>query len=870
MSLHSEDGRPDCRPPIISAWILSWLVSDHFNTHAGDFEEFFNELAEEKGVQKARWWYRGQVLRLIPDQLLEKAYWGLLMFKSYLLVGIRNLANNKVPASINIVGLSAAIGSSIALFLFLYALNTRDNFHENVDNVFLIGHTTDAMETLPGMKQKWGTSPVPMGPTLVADYPQINKAVRYTEQGVMVRAKRIAFRERISFADPGFFEMFSFPLASGDPSVLENPSAVIISSRMATKYFGDEDPLGSELMIRFRNGNEEMLEVGAVAEVFPIGAGFSFDFLVGYEKRLDVDLDNLDDWNALTATFLDFNDPSDAPFIASKLDAMIRPPEIGNESSQVLSFFLDSVRNPNWFTAFLIKNRALQAPRIIETAMFGVLALLMLLVSCFNYITIALGSASRRLREIGIRKTTGAEKKQLVLQFMTENLLICLVALVGGIIFAWGFTIPFMNSMVHTSFEIQPGYLGNGAFWVFLIGLLVTIGVLSGSYPAFYVSSFQPVEILRGSRKLGEKKSLTRALTTIQFILTIITISFATFASSIDEKLTAGDWGYEPDNILVLPVINREHFTQLKHEASQLANVEMVAGARDHVGANRVRLSVMVEGVEKKSYYYGVGPDYLDTIGLEVMEGRLFSEAHTADDSSSVVINQTFAKQMGWEISLGQTIRIDDHNYSVVGVIEDFLLQPFAGMEEPVIFAVASADVFNSLAVRVMDEMSLTAVASLKGIWQTNFPEVEFSYYPQTEVFQADSLKGLSVFMGYIAIFALLISCMGLFGMASQKAAQRMKEVGIRKSMGASASHLIYIVNREFLVMLGIATAIATPLCYFTFSNTFLRYAAVDVPQSMAPYIVANILVFGVAAISLSLQSIKLIKIIPAHVLRVD
>ena len=161
-------------------------------------------------------------------------------------------------------------------------------------------------------------------------------------------------------------------------------------------------------------------------------------------------------------------------------------------------------------------------------------------------------------------------------------------------------------------------------------------------------------------------------------------------------------------------------------------------------------------------------------------------------------------------------------------------------------------------------------VASLQRVWESKFPEVEFSYYPQAEVFDRDSLKGMSVFMGYVAMFALFISCMGLFGMASQKAAQRMNEIGIRKTMGASAAHLIFVVNREFMIMLGIATAIATPLCYFTFSNTFLRYAAVDVPQSMTPYLIANILVFTVAAISLSMQSFKLIKVIPADVLRYD
>lgn len=858
------------RPPVIAAWILNWLVSDHFDTHAGDFEEFYHAVADEQGKRRANWWYRGQVLRLIPDQLYEKAYWGALMFKSYLRVGSRNLQKSKVPSTINIVGLSAAIGCAIAIFLFVYGINTADQFHKNLDNVYLIGHTTDAIETLPGMKQKWGTSPVPMGPALVDDFPQIKQAVRYSQQTVSVRAERIAFRERASFADPAFLDMFTFPLAAGDLAALENPSSVIISSEMATKYFGMEDALGQELVIRFANGREEPFMVGGVAEPFPVGAKFTFAFLITFEKLLDTGLESMDDWHAMTSTFVDIPDVADVPYMAAQLDAMIRPHPEGRESEQVLAYFLDSVRNPNWLTAFLIKDRAIAAPRIIETAMFGVLAALMLLVACFNYITIALGSAARRLREIGIRKSTGAMKKQLVQQFLTENLLICFLALLGGILVAWTLTIPFMNSMVHPNVEIQPGYFGLPAFWIFLVVLLGAVGLISGSYPAFYISSFQPVEILRGSRKLGEKKALTRVLTTTQFVLTIITICFSTFTWSIDDRLTAGDWGYEPDNLVMLPVINTEHYTQLSNGVSQLANVEAVAGTRDHIGADRRRISIWIEGEERKSYFYGVGPGYLETMGFPARQGRGFPQEYAGDDSTSVVVNQSFANVMDWPEPLDQTIRIEDHTYTVVGVVDDFMLSPYASREEPVIFSVVPPESFTRIAVRADTDDLAPVVASIQGVWESKFPEVTFSHFPQTEVFEAQSMKGLSVFMGYVALFALLISCMGLFGMASQRAARRMKEIGIRKSMGATASHLLYVVNKEFLIMLAIATTIATPLCYFAFANTLMAYASIEVPHSISPYILANVLVFGVALLSLSLQSRSLLKVVPAVVLRVD
>ena len=862
----SENKSP--RPPRIASWLLGWLVSDLFSTHAGDFEEYYHVMVEEQGKRRADWWYRGQVLRLIPDQLYEKAYWGTLMFKSYLLVGVRNLKKSKVPTAINVLGLSAAIGSTIALFLFIHGLNTADSYHENVENVFLIGHTTEALETIAGLKQKWGTSPVPMGPALEEAYPQVERAVRYSRQSVSVRAKRIAFRETASFADPGFFDLFSFPLSKGSPEALENPASVIISSAMATKYFGQEDALDQELVIRFPNGTEEAFIVGAVAAPFPVTAKFTFDFLFGFDKLLNAGLESLEDWQALTATFLDLKSVDDAPYIEAQLAQMIRTDPDGDRYRQVLTYFLDSVGNPDFLTAFLIKDRAIEAPRPIESTMFGVLAALMLLVSCFNYITIALGSVGRRLREIGIRKATGAQKKQLVLQFLTENLVICFLALLGGILFAWSATIPFMNSMVHTSVEIQAGYMSNGTFWLFLVGLLAIVGLVSGSYPAFYISSFHPVEILRGKRKLGEKKLLTRVLTTSQFVLTIGTICFATFAWSIDEKLIASDWGYNPDQQIVLPLVNEEHHTLLKNGVSQLASVDVMAGTRDHVGANRRRITISVDGEDSKSYFYGVGPSYLATIGLPLKEGRIFGAGYTADDSTSIVVNQAFVDLQGWDDPLGRSVRIDSNDLTVVGVVGDFMLSPYASFQEPVIFGIVPEASFQSMVIQANSAELMPVVASIQSLWESSFPELEFTYYLQTDVYDAQSLQGLSVFMGYVALFALLISCMGLFGMASQKAAQRMKEIGIRKSMGASASHLLFVVNREFLVMLGLASLIATPLCYYGFASTYMRYASAEISQSMTPFIVANILVAAVAMLSLSLQSRRLLNVVPAVVLR--
>ena len=856
-------------PPRWAALMLGWLLKDQWETPLGDYEEYYNELAAEQGERTARWWYRGQVLRLLPDQLFEKMYWGSVMVKNYWLLGFRNLRKNKVAASINIIGLAAAVGLTITIFLLMQEAILLHDFHENGDRVFLVGHTVEQADE----QQLWGTSPVPLGPALAAAFPQVERTVRFADQGAIVRAHRNAFQEKISFADAGFFDMFTFPLLQGQGTALEDPSAVIISSDMAAKYFRDQDPMGQALVLTFENGWSESLIVSGIADAFPQNARFTFDFLVGYEKRFAAGgLANVEDWGAFTdATFIQLKQSRDASFIEAQMKQYIPRQNEANDAWQVRSFFLDNIQHPDWLNAWKIENRAIQAPPLWELVGTGSIALLVLLISCFNYITISLGAAARRLREIGIRKTAGAEKRQLVMQFLIENLVLCFLALLGGLVLAWTVITPFLSTL--SEGRVSFDFTGNLGLWIFLVGLLGFIGLVSGSYPAFYISSFQPVAILRGKLKLAEKKGLTRTLTTVQFALTLITICISLFVASTGDYLNVDDWGYNKEHTLVIPALTHEQYTYVQDEALQLPYVDQVAGSEHHIGASQGSISIQVEDTEKRVKFFGVGPSYLATMGLRVAAGRAFGEAFSADSATAVVINQTFAQQQRWTDPLGQQVRIGDQAFSVIGVVDDFLLHPLQSKAQPVVFGLSDAAQYKFLTLRVENGTTDQVVASLKTIWERQLPEVPFEYYLQTDVFESikEGIDITAQLIGYLALFALFISCMGLFGMASQKAAQRMKEIGVRKAMGASASHVVFVVNHEFLVILGISTLIATPLCYVGLS-TFVGFLpeVVIPPDTVSSIILSNIVVFLVAAVSLSMQTNKLVKVNPADVLRYE
>lgn len=789
------------------------------------------------------------------------------MFKNYLLLGFRTLRKNRVASLINLTGLSAAVGCTITLFLLLQVINTNDDFHTNGERLFLVGHT---VVTGDG-PERWGTAPLPLGPALAADFPQVERAVRVAEQPARVRATGDVFHETVSFADVGFFDALTFPLTQGHPTALTDPGAVILSAEMAAKYFGGEDPMGQTLVATFARGTGEgevleTLTVTGVAAPFPRSASFRFDLLVGYDKLHTLGFAAPADWAAFTkATFLQLQRPEDADALAPQLARYLPRQNAASEVQQAQAFFLDSVHNPNWLTAWNIEDRALLAPLLWESLMFALIAVLMLLVACFNYVTISLGAAARRLKEIGIRKAVGAERRQLITQFLTENLLLCFLALLGGLLVAWTLTLPFMNARLAR--PIPFDFLSNLGFWAFLAGLLAFIGLLSGAYPALYISAFRPIAILRGKLKLAEKKILTRTLTTVQFVLALVTISLALFTASLDDQLLGGDWGYEADNLLVVATASPAQYAHLYRAVEAMPQVAAVAGAAQHIGTSRQRVTVRVGATEHAVYHFAVGPSYLATLGLDAAVGRTFDAAFAADSTQSVVINQTFVKEQGWTDPLGELVHLGDQAYTVVGVVEDFLLAPLTGTAEPVVLRLAAPAQYRFMTLRVAEGTALPVTAALRTVWEQAFPHVAFLAFPQRDVFAPDSLKGLSVLITYLALFALFIACMGLFGIASQRAANRVKEVGVRKAMGASALHIVLLVNRSFLVMLGLATLIATPLCYLGL-RAVVYLAPVDITLGAAPFVLSNALVLLLAVLALTMQTRRLVKVKPAEVLR--
>ena len=787
------------------------------------------------------------------------------MLQNYFKLAVRNLLSNKLVTGINIFGLSIAIGCSIVVFLFLQNHWTMDNFHRNGDRIFIAEYTADN----DGREETWGSSPIPLGPALEADFPQVERAVRTELQGAKVYLGDRVFDELVSFADSGYFEMFTFPLQSGSPAALTEPDAVILSARVAEKYFKGQDALGKELTLVFENQVRKAFTVKGVAAPFPENTGFSFDLLTGFRALAAIDTAARTDWGGHTrGTFVQLRRAEDIGVLTAKMNRYVALHNAANKEVQIKSLVFDNLRHPN-AGAYDVIRRPAEAAHPLVTAIFSGIALLMMALSCFNYINISLGYVGKRLKEIGIRKTIGGRKMQLVGQFMSENLLLCFLALLTGLALAQLVMIPLFNSIM--VMKISLSYEANPGLWVFLAGLLLFTAIASGAYPAFYVSAFQPVSILKGEQQLAGKKGLTRVLLTAQFVLAFSTVIIGIVIAASGRYWQRLPWGYDPGQTLMLRLENAAQYSFLKNEAGRNPRVVQVAGAVDHVGESRAKEPVYSGADTLEAARYEVGAGYFEAMGLRLKTGRFFDARHPAEDAGAVLVNAAFLKKRGWADAIGREIRTKEQTCHIVGVVEDFkIFATFA--DRPAVFQLADTDRFGYLAIRHEAGAGEAVRDYMKTAWERLYPESPFSYFHQEAVFEGfyRSYGNLSLAFGYIAALALVIACMGLFGLAAQNFSSRLKEVSIRKVLGASTRGIILMANRRFLSMLVLASALATGGCYLGIQLVLKQMEEFtgEMQLGVAPYLIANLLVFLTAAIAVGGQSWKLARTAPVERLR--
>ncbi len=857
------------KPPKIAEWILTKFTGSFVKYSAlGDFNEIYNELLIEKGKLNAALWYWLQALKSIPSFFIDKTFWGIIMFSNYFKLTIRNLLKHKQTSFINIFGLSVAIGISIVSYLFYEFGYYRDSFHENVDNIFVV----ESVIENKGEDRLWGTSPLPIGPALKDNFAQIESYVRINRSRAVIRYQDNVFNERITFTDENFFEMFTFPLHYGNKKALSNNNNVVLSFESAEKYFGKVNPVGKEIEITLPGSSKETFFVSGVTEKLPKNSSFIFDFVINFNKQKDILINDFNDWKLTTnATFIQLTNPADISTVSNNLDNFIAIQNSANYERQIKEFRFEHL------STMAQNSHKVRGSLVYVTIFPGQMlslfftGLFLLILACFNYMNISIVSATGRLKEIGVRKVLGGNRKNLIVQFIGENLIICFIALFFGVLMSKYFFAPGFNSAFSVfNFEVNP--FENTNLLIFLVSLLLLVGIGSGLYPSIFISSFKPVNILKGKARFKSKNRFTKSLLVVQFIISMVLIVDGIVFVKNTEYQKSRDWGYNNEQAIVIPLETPAQFNAINDELKTNLNIIGTAGSISHVGRSKNLISIESNLDNYEVVNFTVGDNYLETLGIKLLQGRPFQKEIQTDIENSIIVNETFVKIIGLKEPIGKRILYDEKPYYIIGVVKDFHYANFMNMIEPVVFFKTNEENYNYLVVKAEANTVNKTEESIKATWKKLFPDSPYKGYFQDSVFNGYkfAMDGVATTSAFAAIISLLITCMGIFGLVTLNIQKRMKEMSIRKVLGASSGSIMRLINKEFIWIFIISAFVAIPSAFFGVNLLLKSLWKYYEELNYIPFVSSIILVLISAGITISIQVYKAVVRNPVENLRYE
>jgi len=736
------------------------------------------------------------------------------MFKNYLLVTFRNLLKNRVFTLINILGLGISLSVCIVAF-FNHMFNYEfDRNNVNFDKIYRVNSFRD----MEGREQEYGSVPATLGLVIKKDIPGIEKGARLMRTESPVKTGDNIFSTRISYVDPEFLDIFTFPIIVGDKKSIENQANVLVSSTMATKLFGKDYPIGKTISI-FNDKNKEFTyTVGAVFADLPLNSSFRIDILSHYDNfKLMWEWSDSDWKKTTTCLFIQVPDKSGLSSITQSLKNYLPVQNKAREDFRMTRFSLVPLKEvgsnsrTTWSSGLF--------PSLHPAALYSppVMALFILLIACFNFANTSIATFSKRLTEIGLRKTFGGQRRQLVTQFMIETLIICFMALLVALILA-EFLVPAYSSLWNYM-KIELTFTRYLFFWVFLILLLLFTGFMAGVYPAMYVSSFSPVNILKGASPFRGAGKLSSVLLALQFSISVMALvmGLVFFKNAVYQRTL--DLGYDRDKLIVVPVV-QDLSTSFRNEILTNPKIISVGGTRNHIGWGSYSRPIKDAIKQLEVEMMDIGPEYGSTMGLRLVEGRLFDKSREEADrtNKSIVINQKMVKDFGWKEPVGMTVTLyDTTRLTVIGVVKDFYVNGLWQKINPTLLRLASNDQYGVLAVRAEPKDLPSVLDYLSSKWKSQATNFIFGGMYQEDTMQDEKAINNSILKVnlFLAIVATLLSLIGMYNLVSLDIIRRTKEMGIRKIQGAPVPLIMYLVSKKFLVILVIASLLGCAGGYY-------------------------------------------------------
>ncbi len=802
------------------------------------------------------------------------------MFRNYLKIAFRTLWKNRSHTLINIVGLSVAFGTCVLLFLTAAFELSYDQFHTDVDRIFRLCFLSTNRDGTPN---KGDSMPYPIAPAVKAEFPEIEGVTRFFNSNISVRRNEQTYGKMIRLADPDFLRMFTFPLRKGDAKTAMNGlSDIVISENMAKDVFGKEDPVGKPLQLRINDRWRPFIVTGVISD-FPNNSTIEYDALIRSENAGDYQ-EFKSRWDHTNhVVYVKAKAGTDPLTLQRRSQAFVEKyfakdiqegkkqgyPK--NELGFQKSLILEPIRDVHFDTEN--GGQAISRAYVYTLLLVG---LFILAIACINFINLTIAQSLSRAREVGVRKSLGAKRGQLFGQIWGETMLLCFGSLLIGLGLAYA-VMPTFNRLFQSHLTLAD-FLTPGVLLVTGLGFLF-ITLLAGGYPSWFITRFNAVEVLKGKVKISRPGLLRNSLIVTQFaiacLLIVCTIVIRQQISYLQQK----PMGLNKEQVVSIPVGNElngaEALKAMRDRLANQPNIVSVSGSGVNIGAgldgssSRMMYGFTYAKRDINCDWLRVDTDYLKTMGIKLLQGRDLGGNFGTDSIASVLITQSMAKQLGEANPVGKFIKPDNKSFHIVGVVSDFNLYSLHQEAKPITLQMQASVPIQYILVRVNPQNLTGALETIKTTWKTIAPKQEFigSFLDENTQRWYRREQRLATIFSSSAGIAILLSCMGLFAIALITIQQRTKEIGVRKVLGASVSSIVALLSKDFLTLVIIAIAIASPLAWWAM-NKWLTDFAYRIDISWWVFALAGLLAVVIALLTVSFQSIKAALMNPVNSLR--
>ncbi len=790
------------------------------------------------------------------------------MFWNNLKIGLRNLLRHKGYSFINITGLAVGMTCTILIFLWVQDEVSYDRFHTRADDIYRV--------TSHGAYFNWmdGT-PAPLGPVIAKEIPEIIHAVRFSELSrKLCRAgDNVFYEDGMILVDSSFFQVFSFPLSAGDPNtVFIDPMSIVLTESMAQKYFGDAEPMGKTLDIEGR-----LLTVSGVMQDIPHNSHLQFDFVASFEL-----IDNIGTlsthWGAFNfVTYLLVEPSADLDKIHNLMTDIGKRngcPQVENG----VEFYLKPLsvmhlNGRNYYRGYV------DAGSLYAVYGFSAIAILVLIVACINFVNLSTARSVMRSKEVGMRKTVGASRSQLMSQFLGESVLIAGISMILALVLVELF-LPFFNNLAGKQLAVD---FSDYRIIIGFVSLVIITGLFAGSYPELYLTTLQPVKVFTGTALSGTGKSWLRKVRVVtQFTLSIALIAGTSIVYQQLHYINSKELGFNREHIIWIPAKGEigSNYDMARTGLLQDPDITSVT-AQDYLPVITMNRTTAYnwEGkdpdVSQDMLVSRVGYDYFETLKMEIVEGRSFSQEFSTDATQGYILNQEAIRQMGIENPVGKSFTYYDREGTIIGVVHDANLRSLHSKIEPHVFYVlndlSTASSHGVVLIKINGDNAASAITSIKKVWSDVNPAVPIEYHFLDETYdrsywRARQIGSILISFSCLAIF---ISCLGLLGLVSFMAERRTKEIGIRKVVGASVGNIVQLMIKEFVILVAIANIIACPIAYYIMNQILQKFAY---RISIGPWVFVGsaVVVFAIALLTVSFQAVKTALSNPVKALRYE